>query len=443
VTILTKRLAGFLAGVFLLLSTVSGQHPTTTNPAADQSWPSVGFQLVLDTPSFLTGKTVTIPPDNSSGRGDIIIYITNAGDGSNRLYLVERRGRIWIMENGKLLPDPFLDISGLTTYEPNSERGMLSLAFPPGYKDKHHFYVFYTASSKDPGATLGDLTLARYRVDPQDPVHALKDSGEIIMRIPHPQYNGQNGGQILFGKDGMLYWGTGDGGGGSDPTNNAQNLDSLLGKMLRLDMEGGRDPEKNYHVPSSNPFVGNPAVQPEIWALGLRNPYRFCFDPVNGDLYIANVGHERYEQIYYAPAGGKGGENYGWNIYEGTHEFEAPMPGPRSLNPIVPTVTFPIVDLSHPLFGPDKFVCIIGGYVYRGAEHPDWQGIYFFTDWQSGQIWGLRRNAVGNWEMHVMDTGKSPLKGLVSFGEDEKGGLYVSSYGDAKVYKLIDAPRNP
>jgi glucose/arabinose dehydrogenase len=393
---------------------------------AEQPWPNVGFQQVLDATQVIPrmGKT-------HGEAGDCITDIRNAGDGSNRLFLVERRGGIWILQNGKLLPDPFLDIANLTTMD--GERGLLSIAFPPGYKDKGHFYVLYTAA----GRPRGNVTLARYQVDPANPNRALPNSAQILFTIPHTTYSNHNGGQLVFSPhDGYLYWGIGDGGAGYDPNNNGQNLNSYLGKLLRIDVEGKPDPGKTYRVPPDNPFVSNPNAKPEIWAFGLRNPWRFSFDPANGDLYIGNVGQDKWEQIYYAPVTSKGGENYGWSILEGSHptsDRKEPQPQGTSSPIVLPTAEF-----SHS--PPDRFTSITGGYVYRGSAIPAWQGFYFFSDWGNSEVWAMHRDSSGVWQTHQVDNSQSPLVQPPTLGVDEQGNLYSAGFGDGKIYEFIERP---
>jgi glucose/arabinose dehydrogenase len=401
------------------------QRPATESTPAEKPWPRVGFVEVFNGP-----KAIPSLGHTNWENGDCLLSMTNAGDGTNRLFFTERLGRVWILQDDKLLPEPFLDISNLTTID--LERGLQALAFPPNYKTSGHFYVFYTDKPK--GASPGNLTLARYQVDPKNPNRALPASGEILLTIPHQENNNHNGGQIAFGKDGMLYWLTGDGGSAGDPHNNGQNLASLLGKIIRIDVEGSPDAGKKYRVPPDNPFAQKAGARPEIWALGLRNPWHFAFDPANGDLYIGNVGQENWDEIYYQPGTSKGGENYGWSLYEGTHAFKTQPNGTRG------PITFPAVEFSHRT--PPVFKSIIGGYVYRGTEFSAWQGVYFFSDWVSSQIWTMRRNADGRWETHQVDDGKSPVQETVSFGTDEKGALYVMGFADAKIYRLIERPGN-
>jgi glucose/arabinose dehydrogenase len=351
--------------------------------------------------------------------------LASAGDGSGRMFILEREGRVWIFQRGHWLPQPFLDISALTDIE--GEHGIISIAFPPNYAKKGHFYITYTNLD-------GNLILARYRTDPHNPNRALPDSGQILLLIHHEDFTNHYGGQIKFGPDGMLYWSTGDGGIANDTFNNGQNLHAYLAKMLRLDVEGTPDPGKPYRVPPDNPFVKTPGARPEIWALGLRNPWRFCFDPATGDLYIGNVGQETWEAIYYQPAGSKGGVNYGWSIYEGSHDFKPQAAGTDRF-------TFPVAEFWH--FGPEPFHALIGGYVYRGKKFPDWQGVYFFSDWVTNQVWAMRRNAEGQWQTHQVDGGHSPLDETVSFGVDDDGNLYAVGFADGKIYQLVERPPGP
>ncbi|MGD9974492.1 MAG: sorbosone dehydrogenase family protein, partial [Desulfatirhabdiaceae bacterium] len=233
------------------------------------------------------------------------VHITHAADGAGRLFVVEQPGRIQIMKNGGTLPVPFLDISDRVSC--CGERGLLSVAFPPDYAMKGYFYVNYTNLS-------GDTVVARYHIS-ANPDVADAATEEILLTIAQPFAN-HNGGQLAFGPDGYLYIGTGDGGSGGDPFNNGQSTNVLLGKILRIDVEAGIEP---YAIPATNPFQLIEGYRPEIWALGLRNPWRFSFDTLTGDLFIGDVGQNEYEEINFQPAESTGGENYGWRIMEGFH----------------------------------------------------------------------------------------------------------------------------
>jgi len=430
-----RRFAITLISALCLLPAARAQHPLAHSDSPDKPWPRVGFVEVLD------GRKYVSDMGHTNGEaGDFFIDMRGAGDGSGRIFLATRHGLIYIMKDGKVLPEPFLDISKLTTFE--GERGLLSIAFPPDFKTKGHFYIYFTNLQHD-------VDIARYKVDPANPNKALPDSAENILVVNHRKNVNHNGGQLQFGHDGMLYFAIGDGGAGYDPDMNAQNLGTYLGKMMRLDVEGKPDEGKPYHIPTDNPFLKTPGALPEIWALGLRNPWRFSFDPTNGDLYIGNVGQNDWEQIYFAPGTSKGGENYGWSIYEGSHgvaEGSKPTPSiaqnaaqkPGTSNGI----TFPVAEYSHTI--PPKFTSITGGYVYRGKEFPNWQGVYFFSDWGNGgnvgQIWAMRKNAAGGWETHQVDDNKSPVLKCVSLGRDDDGNIYSLSFGDGKIFKLVELP---
>jgi glucose/arabinose dehydrogenase len=402
-----------------LASLARAQHPEASSAPVEKPWPRVGFLPVLDARKYIASLGQTYVED-----GDTLMYLTNAGDGSNRIFIVERMGRIWIMQNGALLPKPFLDITALMNMY--GEHGLYCVAFPPGAGPKDHCYVTFANLN-------GDNTLARVKVDPHDPNHALAESVEVLLVMPHPRYTNHYGGQVAFGKDGMLYWSLGDGGGQYDPNRKAQSLQYLNGKLLRLDVEGAPDPGKKYRVPPDNPFVKTPGARPEIWALGLRNPWRFSFDSANGDLYIANVGEYTWESIYYEPAGDKGGENYGWSIYESSHPMH-----PDETQGTSGPITFPVAEFSHN--NPDQLHSITGGYVYRGADYPDWQGIYFFSDWVNSEVWALRRDAEGQWQSREVDGGLSPVAQTVSMGVDEKGNIYALGFADGVIYKLVPLP---
>lgn len=344
------------------------------------------------------------------------VDVTGAGDGSGRLFIVEKQGRVRVgrLSDNALLPAPFLDVRGLVST--GGEQGLLGLAFPPGFgSTKQHFYVDYTDVN-------GDSVVARYRVS-ADPNKADAASAERVLWVDQP-YANHNGGQIAFGPDGCLYVGMGDGGGSGDPLGNGQRKDTLLGKMLRIDVESGVKP---YKVPPDNPFVGNPAYKPEIWALGLRNPWRFSFDRATGSMYIADVGQNRIEEIDVEPAG-VGGRNYGWNHYEGSLPFpvgSAPKP--------TTGLTFPVYEYGHDR-GDD---CVTGGFVYRGARYPAWQGRYFFGDFESGRIWSM--STTTNAVELALDT---PFL-ITTFGQDDDGELYLAEYMDGTVYELRDGSRPP
>lgn len=343
------------------------------------------------------------------------VQVTHAGDGSGTLYLVEQAGRIRIFRNGTLWAFPFLDIA--IRVLAGGEQGLLGLAFPPEYATKGYFYVNYTRSPD--GATV----IARYRLT-QDPDAADPASEEILLVIDQPFAN-HNGGQIAFGPDGFLYIGMGDGGSGGDPQGNAQNSSTLLGKMLRIDVEGGTVP---YAIPPGNPFAGSADVRGEIWALGLRNPWRFSFDNVTGDLYIGDVGQGSFEEVDFQPASSAGGENYGWNVMEGSSCF-----GGSACNPS--EFVLPVAEYDHS----GGKCSVTGGTVYRGNAYPGMEGIYFYGDFCTGEIFGLTRDGTA-WETALLLDAPIQISG---FGTDEAGNLYATDYTGGSLYEIVVENRPP
>ncbi len=340
------------------------------------------------------------------------VHVAHAGDGTGRIFVVEQGGRIRVLDNGATLPDPFLDISGKVAC--CGEQGLLSAAFPPGFASKGYFYVNYTRNPD--GATV----VARYRVSPGNANAADPATEEIVLAVPQPFVN-HNGGQIVFGPDGYLYIGTGDGGGAGDPSGNGQNPGTLLGKLLRMDTESGAVP---YGVPADNPFVGAAGFLPEIWAWGLRNPWRFSFDRRTGDLYIGDVGQNAVEEVDFQPAGSRGGENYGWNVMEGADCFAGAGCDTTGL-------TLPAAQYGH-----TRGCSVTGGVVYRGADDSVLQGIYFYGDYCNGRIWGLRRRGAA-WENAVLlEPPAAPLN-VSSFGEDEAGNVYVANYANGDLLRIV------
>ena len=332
--------------------------------------------------------------------------IVSAGDA--RLFIVQQSGTVVIWDGTRILPTPFLDIHNLVTC--CGERGLLGLAFHPQYAANGRFFVHYTAPN-------GDVTIARYSVS-ADRDRADPASGAVLLTIPHSQFANHNGGQLQFGPDGYLYDGIGDGGGAGNPSNSAQDLNQLLGKIVRIDVD-----QPPYAIPPSNPFASRPNARGEIWAYGLRNPWRFSFDRETADLWIADVGQNIYEEIDVQPAASLGGENYGWRIMEGLHCFNATTCATAGL-------TMPILEYNH------AFGCsVTGGYRYRGARFPRLRGIYFYADYCSGTIWGATQ-ANGVWTSRVMlQTNKVPFS---TFGEDSNGEIYVADLVGGVLYQIID-----
>jgi glucose/arabinose dehydrogenase len=326
------------------------------------------------------------------------VDIQNAGDGSGRLFIVEQPGRIRIFADGHLLEPPFLDITDRVD-DSASERGLLGLAFHPDYEHNGYFYINYTE-------TGGDTVIARYQVG-TDANITDPNSEKRLLGVKQPFAN-HNGGAVVFGPDGYLYLGLGDGGAGGDPFGNGQKLNTLLGKILRIDVDQG-DP---YMVPGDNPFGS------EVWHYGLRNPWRISFDRLTGDLFIADVGQGAWEEIDFDPAG-QGGLNFGWNLFEGNHDYAG---GSSS------GITAPVAEYDH-----GQGCSVTGGYVYRGSL-PEWLGIYFYGDYCSGYVWGLFNDGQGWQDQLLFQTGTH----ISTFGVDEAGELYLADLAGS-VYKL--APR--
>ena len=340
--------------------------------------------------------------------------IENAGD--SRLFIVEQAGRIKIINSdGNTNSTAFLDIRNIVN-DGQNEQGLLGLAFHPDYTHNGYFYLNYTASD-------GSTQISRFSVDGGNPDVAVPESELQLLNIPQP-FGNHNGGDLNFGPDGYLYIGMGDGGSGGDPGNRAQNTKVLLGKMLRIDVNSGSP----YGIPSTNPFVSDPNTLNEIWAMGLRNPWRFSFDAQTGDMWIADVGQNKWEEIDFQPASSNGGENYGWRCYEGnaTYNTSGACPQPGSL-------TFPIYEFSQS--GTPGGCSVTGGVVYRGSDHPSLTGHYLFSDYCGGWIMSIYNNG-GSWK--TINHGKWPGSGFSSFGEDVNGEVYVAGIFDGKIYKIGD-----
>lgn len=377
-----KTLAGWLFVVFAMFPAM----------AAEIDWPQLQFPLVASN---------LVSP----------VHISHAGDGSNRLFIVEQRGTVRVLNGTNLQDGLFLDIQTnvITT---GSERGLLSIAFPPQYSSKRYLYAYYTRKPD------GAVTLSRFsllsdedRVDPS--------SEQVLLSAPHPN-NNHNGGQMAFGPDGYLYLAIGDGSYGNIVTNPAQRLDSLLGKVLRIDTETGNP----YTVPPTNPFLTNSSARPEIWAYGLRNPWRFSFDRQNGDLYLPDVGQVFSEEINFQPAGDGGGQNYGWPIYEGNLLNNTNFQTVSSNS-----LTYPAAVYSDPFNS-----CVVGGYVYGATNFARFQGIYFYGDFMQRRIYGMKWDE-GQWRNVVLGT----FPRMSAFGEDESGQIYVLDYYGGTLHRIEDS----
>lgn len=381
---------GRLFAIFVLTLTLLAQ----TSFAA--SWPKLSFVPVV------TGL-------------ESPVHVTHAGDGKGRIFIVEQSGRIRIVVNGVLQPTPFLDIKDRVSC--CGERGLFSVAFPPKFATKGYFYVNYTNKA-------GNTVVSRFAVmgsgDIADPA-----SENFILTIEQPFVN-HNGGQIAFGPDGMLYIGMGDGGGVGDPLGSGQDPASLLGKLLRIDVESSAQP---YAIRATNPFVSDGSKRPEIWASGLRNPWRFSFDREKGDLFIADVGQDLFEEINFQSVNSPGGENYGWNVMEGNHCFKQSTCNNQNL-------VNPVLEYDHT----HGDLSITGGFVYRGKVFPRMRGIYLFGDFVSGRIAGLRRpSAEPNASFDSALLADTDFL-ISSFGEDESGEMYVADISGT-VFRIEDTVR--
>jgi glucose/arabinose dehydrogenase len=342
------------------------------------------------------------------------VSIAHAGD--DRLFIVQQNGRIRVYDPPLLLTTPFLDISSLVVA--SGERGLLGLAFHPRYAENGFFYVDYTDTS-------GDTRVVRYTRSSTDPNRADPASARMLLFVEQP-YQNHNGGQLQFGPDGYLYIGLGDGGSGGDPGNRAQNLSELLGKILRIDVDSGQP----YAIPASNPFVGRAGARGEIWAYGLRNPWRFSFDRNFGDLWIADVGQGDWEEVDFQPRTSIGGENYGWRRIEGTHCFE-----PDS-NCNDGTLVPPVIEYGH-----TAGACsVTGGYVYRGTRSRRLNDMYIYADYCNGRIMGARRDASGTFVSKLLLD--APFS-ISTFGEDANGELYVANYAGGEILRIVDTVPMP
>lgn len=404
----------FLLIIFMLTSCVSApvQEVEVQDTAANEN--NLEEETVNDTelpfPETEEIENRFMIQDAFPGRSfDRPLDLQHAGDGSGRLFVVEQGGRIYVIGNSSAADTRlFLDISDRID-DSGNEMGLLGLAFHPAFEDNGSFFVNYTDRN--------NTVISRFTVNPDNPDSADPASEEVLLTFSQP-YSNHNGGQLAFGPDdGYLYIATGDGGSGGDPHGNAQNRETLLGKILRIDVDN-QDPGLNYAIPLENPFTGNTeSYRQEIYAYGLRNPWRFSFDPLTNRLWAADVGQDRIEEIDLIEKGG----NYGWNIMEGSLCIKPPAGcDPTGLE-------LPVYEYKHPLGD-----SITGGYVYRGEELPMLQGAYVYADFVSGLIWGLwYEEGEGNRNFTLAETGLN----ISSFGIDEDYELYLTTF-DGKIYRL-------
>lgn len=366
--------------------------------------------LLLTLSAFAAEPKLVLQPI-ASGL-DMPIGMANAGD--SRMFIVLQRGQIVIWDGTQILPTPFLDLRPFGIISCCGEQGLLDVVFHPRYKENGFFYVTYTDRN-------GDWNLARYQVLASDPDLAVPGSATPILKILHPGANNHYSGNLVFGPDGYLYIGVGDGGGVGDQNNNAQSLGRLLGKILRLDVDSAAP----YSIPPDNPFVGRGGAMEEIWAYGLRNPWRFTFDRETGDLFIGDVGQANFEEVDFEPASSIGGVNYGWRNMEGFHCFN-PQQNCQSSN----SLTLPILEYNHTA----NDCSITGGYRYRGTRSENMRGIYFYGDYCTGRLWGASQNEDGDWSTKLYLTSGAKI---TSFGQDAAGELYLTDHRGT-VFRLVD-----
>ena len=385
--------------------------------------------LTLDSPSWVAwrelrvfGSQTTNMTEDRDSRLKLVktvsglempVQVTHAGDGSGRIFVVEQKGRILVIEDGEIKDEPFLDIVDRVSC--CHERGLLNVAFPPSYSADPLLYVSYTDKN-------GDTVISRFATN-GDPNRVEPDSEEILLLIDQPDVM-HNGGHLAFGpRDGFLYIGSGDGGLWYE--NAGQDPKSLRGKILRIDVNGTGRP---YSVPGSNPYSQNDDFRSEIWVLGVRNPWGFAFDKQTGDLFLPDVGNSHREEVNFQPATSEGGENYGWPIMEGSICFEFWPCSQR-----VDGLKAPVAEYDH-----SQGCAIVGGAVYRGSESADLLGLFLFADFCNGRIWGLKRpgsDSLDLWQTTLLANASVPIS---SVGEDEEGNVYVTGYQDGAVYMLVE-----
>ncbi|MGI8964620.1 MAG: PQQ-dependent sugar dehydrogenase [Limisphaerales bacterium] len=352
------------------------------------------------------------------------LWLCESSDGTKRLFVAQQAGKILILPNDRNSAETktFLDISDRKPFEKNEE-GLLGLAFHPQCRTNGKFYIYY--SQQNPRRSV----ISEFQISKTNSDRADKSSERILLEIPKPDWN-HNGGELIFGPDGLLYIGLGDGGGKNDQYHNGQNLSSLLAKILRIDVNF-QSGNLAYGIPKDNPYIGQENARAETWAYGLRNPWRFSFDRKTGELYCADVGQDKWEEIDLIAKGG----NYGWSFREGFHEFgtNAPPANARFIDPI----------LEYPHFAPQTTnhspgLSVTGGYVYRGKKLPELDGIYLYADFLTGTLWGLRcenGKVTSHGALVEMPKGLNPPRQISSFGEDAAGEIYILSY-DGKIYEL-------
>lgn len=374
---------------------------------------SVGACEEVDVPDATSGGRFPVKLERVADGLEQPVFVTAAPGDARRLFVVEQTGRIRVIRDGQLLAEPFLDLSSQVST--GGERGLLGLAFHPGYVVNGWFFVHYTDSS-------GDSRVVRYVVS-SDPDVADSGAALEILSVDQP-YTNHNGGMLAFGPfDGALYIGYGDGGGSGDPDDNAQDLGTLLGTIVRIDVSLSV-PSEPYRIPAGNPFRGTPEASPEIWAYGLRNPWRFSFDLANGDLWVADVGQNSWEEVSVLPGNEPGGQNLGWPRTEGTRCFR-PSTGCNTTG-----LTRPVYEYAH-----SDGCSVTGGYVYRGSAVPSLRGRYLFADFCSGWVRSFLFENGRATDVRTHTT-LAPGGSVSSFGQDNAGELYVVTH-EGGVYRIV------
>ncbi len=429
------------AAALVLLGAACGESasstsaPATAPPTTRTAPPPTPAPATAPPTTSTTTTTTTTPPPPSTttsaaattsttervdvGAVELVLEVVTVTEqpvfvdsppGDPRLFVVDQPGRIWVVEDGVRPAAPFLDIRGLVTFR--SEQGLLGLAFHPEYGDNGRFFVHYTDRR-------GDSRVVEYTVAAGDANAADRETARVLLTVDQPAGN-HNGGMLAFGPDGFLYVGLGDGGGANDQYGQGQRPDTLLGAILRIDVDAAGGGGEPYAIPAGNPFAGRNGA-PEVWHYGLRNPWRFSFDPGEGLLYIGDVGQNAWEEIDAVPAP-SAGLNFGWPIMEGAHCFSPPA------NCDIEGLAFPVFEYGH-----GEGCSVTGGYVYRGAELPELDGLYFFGDFCAGWIRSLDLDGAG---AEIREWPRLHVPGLTSFGTDAAGELYVTSV-EGEVYRLV------
>ena len=418
-----RLLVPLVLGAIVVACASQTASQTPGSPAASSSPPASATASVSpdSTPSpsapsaAFDPTAITIALEPVVDGFDSPLAIANAGDASGRIFVAEQGGAIRIVRDGSLVERPFLDISDRITS--GGERGLLGLAFHPDFPTDPRVFVNYTDEN-------GDTRVSSFTIDSSDPDRADPES-EVRMVFVDQPYSNHNGGAIAFGQDGFLYIATGDGGSGGDPQGNGQSLETLLGKILRIDVDG-TDGDRNYAVPADNPFADQTGAQPEIFTYGMRNPWRMSFDRATGDLWIGDVGQGAKEEVDVVRVG-TSGQNFGWNRMEGAQCFE-PSDGCED-----PSLVLPITE-----YGRDLGSTIIGGGVYRGSEQPGLVGGYVFADFGSGNVFVIDAAVNASTEpVLALESGAN----ISGFGEDEAGELYATDLQSGELLRVVATPR--